>query len=159
MYNAPPLLKEKLPRLPWRGVANHKPPILGLTHGPPGSAGFRGFRRVRRVPPGSPGSPGSAGFRRVRRVPPGPPGSAPPPAPPPIPRLARLAPLREHHNQHCSLPSCLSAASVSVGKNPPHSRDGVLGQNYILHQHQWRGEAVPELRIGLGALLSSEIFS
>ena len=37
MYNAPPLLKEKLPRLPWPGVANHKPPILGLTLGAPGS--------------------------------------------------------------------------------------------------------------------------
>ena len=37
MYNAPPLLKEKLPRLPLAGVANHKPPILGLTHGAPGS--------------------------------------------------------------------------------------------------------------------------
>ena len=37
MYTAPPLLKEKLPRLPWPGVADHKPPILGLTHGAPGS--------------------------------------------------------------------------------------------------------------------------
>ena len=81
MYTALPLLKEKVPRLPWPGVANHKPPILGLTHGAP--------------------------------------GSPPPPAPPPTPRLARLAPLREHHSQRCSLPSCLSAASVSVGKKSP----------------------------------------
>ena len=81
MYTAPPLLKEKLLRLPWPGVANHKPPILGLTHGAP--------------------------------------GSPPPPAPPPSPRLARLAPLREHHSQRCSLPSCLSPASVCVGKKSP----------------------------------------
>ena len=80
MYTAPPLVKEKLPRLPWPGVANHKPPIPGLTHGAPGS----------------------------------------PPLPaPPTPRLARLAPLREHQSQRCSLPSCLSAASVSVGKKSP----------------------------------------
>ena len=81
MYNAPPLLKGKLPGLPWPGVANHKPPILGLTHGAPGSPSR--------------------------------------PAPPPNPRLARLAPLGEHHTQRCSLPSCLSAASVSVGKKSP----------------------------------------
>ena len=81
VYTAPPLLKEKLPRLPWPGVANHKPPILGLTQGAP--------------------------------------GSPPPPAPSRTPRLARLAPRREHHSQHCSLPSCLSAASVSVGKKSP----------------------------------------
>ena len=81
MYTAPPLLKEKLPRLPWPGLANHKPPILGLTHGAP--------------------------------------GSPPPPAPPPTPQLARLAPLREHHSQRCSLSLCLSAASVSVGKKSP----------------------------------------
>ena len=36
MYMAPPLLKEKLPRLPWPRVANHKSPIAGLTHGAPG---------------------------------------------------------------------------------------------------------------------------
>ena len=37
MYIAPPLLKEKLPRLPRPRVANHKSPIAGLTHGAPGS--------------------------------------------------------------------------------------------------------------------------
>ena len=34
--NAPPLLKEKLPRLPWLAVANHKVPKLDPTHGAPG---------------------------------------------------------------------------------------------------------------------------
>ena len=37
MYVAPPLLKEKLPRLPRPRVANHKSPIAGVTHGAPGS--------------------------------------------------------------------------------------------------------------------------
>ena len=41
MYIAPPLLKEKLPRLPRRRVANHKSLIAGLFHG-------------RRVPPPPP---------------------------------------------------------------------------------------------------------
>ena len=35
MYIAPPLLKEKLPRLPRPRVANHKSPIAGLTPPPP----------------------------------------------------------------------------------------------------------------------------
>ena len=37
MYIAPPLLKEKVPRLPRPRVANHKYPIAGPTHGAPGS--------------------------------------------------------------------------------------------------------------------------
>ena len=35
--NAPPLLKEKLPRLPRPAVANHRVPTLDPTHGAPGS--------------------------------------------------------------------------------------------------------------------------
>ena len=35
---------------------------------------------------------------------------------------------------------------------------GYWGTNGFQHQHQWRGEAVPELRFGLGALVSGEIF-
>ena len=34
--NAPPLLKEELPRLPWPAVANHRVPILDPTCGAPG---------------------------------------------------------------------------------------------------------------------------
>ena len=41
MYMASPLLKEKLPRLPWPGVANHKSRTVGLTHGAPGYKGTR----------------------------------------------------------------------------------------------------------------------
>ena len=37
---APPLLKEKLPRLPWPRVANHKSPTVG-PHGAPGYKGTR----------------------------------------------------------------------------------------------------------------------
>ena len=37
MYNGPPLLKEKLPQLPWPTVANHRVPMLDPTHGAPGS--------------------------------------------------------------------------------------------------------------------------
>ena len=35
--NAPPLLQEKLPRLPWPAVANHRVAMLDPTHGAPGS--------------------------------------------------------------------------------------------------------------------------
>ena len=34
--NAPPLLKKKVPRLPWAAVANHRGPMLDPTHGAPG---------------------------------------------------------------------------------------------------------------------------
>ena len=43
-------------------------------------------------------------------------------APPPV------APLREHHSQRCSLPSCLSAASVSVGKKSLTQEMGYWGR-------------------------------
>ena len=36
-FNAPPLLKEKLPRLPWPAVANHRVAMLDPTHGASGS--------------------------------------------------------------------------------------------------------------------------
>ena len=32
MYHVPPLLQEKLPRLPWPPAANHGVPMLDLTH-------------------------------------------------------------------------------------------------------------------------------
>ena len=35
--NAPLLLEEKLPRLPWPAMANHKVPMLDPTHGAPGT--------------------------------------------------------------------------------------------------------------------------
>ena len=37
MYNGLPLLQEKLPRLPWPAVANHRVLMLDPTHGAPGS--------------------------------------------------------------------------------------------------------------------------
>ena len=37
IYNAPPLLKEKLPQLPWPAVAKHRVPMLDPTNGPPRS--------------------------------------------------------------------------------------------------------------------------
>ena len=36
LYNAPPLLKEKLPRLPRPAVANHRVPMPDTTHRAPG---------------------------------------------------------------------------------------------------------------------------
>ena len=50
---APPLLKEKQPRLTWPRVANHKSPTVGLTHGATGYKGTRqehGCRPLNRKP-------------------------------------------------------------------------------------------------------------
>ena len=60
MYNAPPILKEKQPRLPWPAVANHTAPMPDPTHGappPPAVVPVQGEQRFDQASPPPPRGP------------------------------------------------------------------------------------------------------